>query len=266
MMAFGISSLLLGNLAGSFIASPGIGWRATYVILGICLGVVLLVAAFVLRFPPAGTPLPAPKVRAGGAAGKPTEPRNFTTLEMVKRASFWLFFFFSITMAAVGNTVISIARDIAITSSAVPALAVTLVGVLSVCNGLGRLSSGLLFDRAGLKTTMFIGNLLTLLAPAVLLLAVTQTSVVLCVAGLCLAGLSYGFSPSLTSTFAMAFYGPRNFAANFSVVNTLLIPASFVATLAGGLITQTGSYTAPFILLMALAVCSLLFNFCIRRP
>jgi OFA family oxalate/formate antiporter-like MFS transporter len=53
---------------------------------------------------------------------------------------------------------------------------------------------------------------------------------------------------------------------NFSVVNTILIPASFTATAAGSLVTATGSYVAPFILLIALSVVSLFLNISIRQP
>lgn len=266
MMAFGLSSLLLGNVAGYFIESPSIGWRTTFIILGVCLGVVLLLASFVLRFPPQGTVFPEAKAGKKRAAAEQFEQRDYTTIEMLKRGSFWRFFLFSVTLTAVGNTVISIARDLALSAGASAALAVTLVGVLAVCNGLGRLLSGMMFDAAGRKVTMLTGNIITIIAPAIILLAVMQTSVPLCVIGLCLAGLSYGFSPSISSTFTMSFYGTKNFATNFSIANTLLIPASFVATLAGELITRTGSYTAAFILLLALAVCSLLLNFSIRRP
>jgi OFA family oxalate/formate antiporter-like MFS transporter len=64
----------------------------------------------------------------------------------------------------------------------------------------------------------------------------------------------------------MDFYGRKNFAANFSIANTILIPASFSATLSGYLLESSGSYVLPFIVLTGLAVASLLLNFTIRKP
>ena len=55
----------------------------------------------------------------------------------------------------------------------------------------------------------------------------------LCAAGICLAGPSYGCSPPISSAFVSAFYGTKHFAMNFSIANTMLIPTSFTATLAG---------------------------------
>lgn len=69
----------------------------------------------------------------------------------------------------------------------------------------------------------------------------------------------------LNSAFT-SLYGSKNFPMNFSVVNTILIPASFTATAAGSLVTATGSYVAPFILLIALSVVSLFLNISIRQP
>ena len=45
MMSFGTSALLLGNLANALFASA-LGWRTTYVILGIAIGAVLIIGLF----------------------------------------------------------------------------------------------------------------------------------------------------------------------------------------------------------------------------
>jgi OFA family oxalate/formate antiporter-like MFS transporter len=184
---------------------------------------------------------------------------------MIRRFSFWKFFMFSITLAAVGSTVISFARDLALSIGAADALATMLVGVLSIFNGFGRIFSGILFDKKGCRFTMTTANIITISASAVILAAVISNSIILGVAGLCLAGISYGSSPTINSAFT-SLYGSKNFPMNFSVVNTILIPASFTATAAGSLVTATGSYVAPFILLIALSVVSLFLNISIRQP
>ena len=39
--------------------------------------------------------------------------------------------------------------------------------------------------------------------------------------------------PPISSAFVSVFYGTKHFAMNFSIANTMLIPTSFTATLAG---------------------------------
>ena len=107
---------------------------------------------------------------------------------------------------------------------------------------------------------------ITIIAPTVTLLAVLFRSLPLCVAGMCLCGLSYGFAPTIGSAFVIEFYGVKNFATNFSISNLTLIPASFVATLSGSIVTATGTYIYPFILLIAFSIVSLLTNISITEP
>ena len=91
-------------------------------------------------------------------------------------------------------------------------------------------------------------------------------SLPLCITGLCLTGLSYGSCPTLCSAFAAAFYGTKHFPTNFSIVNFNLIFASFIATASSNLYASTGSYTAPFVMLLILASGALVLNFSIRKP
>ena len=91
MMGFGTSALLLGTAANTMFESS-LGWRTTYIILGIVLGVVLITAAFILK-------------RSGQEVitivRKPEELRQeedfehkeYTTAQMVRRSSFWMAFF-----------------------------------------------------------------------------------------------------------------------------------------------------------------------------
>ena len=266
MMGFGASSLLLGNVAGAMIDTAAIGWRTTYLTLGVLMGVALVLTALLLRSPTpeeAGA-LPAPKQSSGGK--EDFVSRDYTTAEMVRRSTFWRFFLYTIAVAAIGNTVISFARDLALSVGAAQALATTLVGVLSVCNGLGRILCGVIFDGLGRRKTMILASLLSLLAPAVTLVSVLTHSVPLCVAGLCLTGISYGFAPTISSAFVSTFYGTKHFAMNFSIANTMLIPASFAATLGSSLVSSTNGYIAPFLMLLAFALIGFGLNLSIRRP
>jgi OFA family oxalate/formate antiporter-like MFS transporter len=185
---------------------------------------------------------------------------------MLKSFTFWRAFVFMALITAVGNSVISFARDLVISVENAPALATTLVGVLSVFNGVGRILTGAIYDALGRKTTMLASNILTIFAAGLTLVAVQISSLPLCIVGLCLTGLSYGSCPTMTSAFTASFYGTKYFPTNYSLTNFNLIVASFIATFANSLLASTGGYTAPFIMLLALAVVALGLNFTIRNP
>lgn len=263
LMGFGASALVLGNLAASLFDT--IGWRTTFVVLGIALCVVLIIAALLLKKPCADVVFPQPK--AAKAAGKEIfEARDYTSGEMLARPSFWMAFIYLIFMSAVGSSVISFARDLALSVGATVALATTLVGVLSVCNGLGRIITGAVFDAMGRRFTMIAAPALTIVAAGVTLLAVSIHSLPLCIVGLCLTGMSYGSCPTLTSAFTMAFFGPKNYPTNMSFMNFNIMGGSFIATLSSTLLTNSGGYVAPFAMLLALAVIAFVLNLCIRKP
>ena len=265
MMGFGFSTLLLGNLISILFDTESVGWTGTYFILGILLAAVLVVTALVLRRPTPDVEFPAPKATRS-LQKENFEIRDFKTSEMLRSFTYWRAFVCLAFMTAVGNSVISFARDLVISVDAAPALATTLVGVLAVCNGIGRILTGALYDLVGRRTTMLAANGITIVAAGITLLAVYVSSLPLCIVGLCLTGLSYGACPTVSSAFTSSFYGNKHFPLNYSITNFNLIAASFIANASNSLLISTGAYVAPFALLLTLAICALGLNFSIRKP
>ena len=264
MMGFGASSLILGNAADAMFKTA-LGWKTTYIILGAVLGAVLILTAPLIRKPDPTLPLPTPKKKAA-AQEDAFAVCDVPPLAMIRRFSFWRAFIAFVCVTAVGNSVISFARDLALSVGAEAALATTLVGVLAVCNGIGRIITGAVFDAMGRRFTMIAANILTIVAAAVTLIAVQIHSLPLCIAGLCLTGLSYGSSPTNVSAFTSAFYGTKYFASNLGILNFNLMGASFIATACSALLSSTGGYTAPFVLLLVLAAAALGLNISIKKP
>lgn len=265
MMGFGFSTLLLGNLIDALFASSAFGWNGTFLLLGILLAVILVISGLILRRPTADTVFPAAK--AGKNVRKEDfEVRDFTTAEMLRSFTYWRAFVCMAFMTAVGNSVISFARDLVLSVDAAPALATTLVGVLAVCNGLGRILTGAIYDALGRRVTMLAANGIAIVAAGITLTAVWLHSLPICIIGLCLTGLSYGACPTVTSAFTSSFYGTKYFPVNYSITNFNLIAAAFIAAGSNSLLVSTGSYTAPFVMLLILAVAALGLNFSVRRP
>lgn len=254
MMGFGASSLIIGNAADLLINAKGFGWRPTYRILGLLIGAVLALAGARAAFPENSG-----NARKGSLSG-------YDTKDVVRSVTFWLFYLYLISITAAGNVVISAARDIGMNIGMSAALATSLVGVLAVCNALGRLLSGAIFDRYGFRAAMTSGSVFVILSPLVILFALTNGSVAAGVAGLCVTGISYGFSPTVSSAVCGDFYGQKSFPLNFSIASTILIPTSFLATLVGSIVTETGSYQKPLVLLFCVSCISMILNLIIRKP
>ena len=257
MMGFGLSALLLGNLAGGLFDLEQVGWRATFIMIGITLAVVMVAVSFVI-YRAEDT---AVQSSTQESCGKEYSPK-----EMLAHPSFRMAFIALVCLTAVGSAVISFAKDLALAVGAEAAVATTLVGVLSVCNGLGRIITGRAFDLLGRRKTMLAASIVTLLAAAVTLLAVYTRSLGLCIVGLCLTGISYGSSPTVSSALVSEFYGRKHFATNFSIMNFNLIGASFAATACSGLMTLSGGYLYPFLMLLCLATVALMLNVTIKKP
>ena len=106
MMGFGASALVIGSTADAIINSPSLGWRGAFRMIGIALGLVLLLAALILKKAPE-----AGSARKSDTAG---EGADLTTAQMLRTLTFWKGMLILIFLAAVGNTVISMAKDLAL--------------------------------------------------------------------------------------------------------------------------------------------------------
>lgn len=265
MMGFGVSTLLLGNVISAMFENEKIGWEKTYLAVGLVIAIVLILSGIILRRYDGSLPLPTSKPKKA-TREESFEGRDFTTPEMLKSFTFWRAFICMAFITAVGNSVISFARDLVLSVNASAKLATMLVGVLAVCNGVGRIITGAVYDALGRRITMISANVLTIFASAVTLIAVQFNSLTICIIGLCLTGMSYGSCPTMTSAFTSSFYGQKYFSVNYSITNFNLIAAAFIATASNSLFISTGSYAAPFIMLLVLAVVALALNFSIRKP
>ena len=265
LMGFGASTLILGNVIDLLFKAESVGYKATYMLLGTVIAVVIIGAGVIIKAPSADVIFP--ENQSVKKANKESfEATDFTSAQMIKRFTFWRAFILLVFLTAVGNSVISFARDLVLSVGATDSWAATLVGVLAVCNGLGRIITGVLFDNVGRRLTMLFSNLLTIFAALITLVSIMLGSLPLCIVGLCLTGLSYGSCPTVCSAFVSSFYGTKHFATNFSIINFNLIAASFIATLSSNLMSISGGYTLPFIVLLSISIAALILNFTIKKP
>lgn len=269
MMTFGFSSMLLGKLAVKLFATESVGWEKTYIILGAAVGIVTLVAGFLIRAPKAEEIAPfLPKTTAGAQASD--EKTEFTAPEMLKRASFWKLFIFFVLFSAVGGIALSHGKNVLMELGAESATAINIAAWLAIFNGAGRLVSGAAFDKLGIRKTQFFTSAVVIAASVVTLVSLligknSGAALIIGVIGLYLCAFSYGFSPTVSAALCSSFFGRKNFALNFSLLNLVLIPSAFYATIAGIIETNTGSYVLVFVILAACSVIGLIDTVFIKK-
>ena len=113
---------------------------------------------------------------------------------------------------------------------------------------------------------MLCANLLTTLAAAVTLVAVYAGSLPLCIAGVCLTGMSYGACPTITAAFTSSFFGMKYFSTNMAFMTFTVMGGSLIATVSNKILELTGGYTATFGMLLVLTFMALILNIFIRKP
>lgn len=269
LMGFGISSFAVGKIYQACTPDTIGAWRHSFVVLGIITAVLLVLCGFFIRKPGADFCPPA----AAQMKKKYVNPvaMEATTAQMLKRPAFWLYYLWAILLSAAGLALVSQASGIAkeVGAQISPGTIATVVGLISIFNGVGRVIFGGLFDKLGRSTIMQVVNAVFIVSGVVLMLALKSSSFVAIVAGFIIGGLAYGGVTPTNSAFISSYFGMKNYPVNFPIINTNLIIASFGSTLAGALYDASQSYMSTYIMIGLLAVAgifvSLGINLCDRK-
>lgn len=184
------------------------------------------------------------------------------TVSMLKTPSLWLFYLWAVLLSAAGLVLVSqasgIAREIGAGISA--GTIATVVGLISIFNGIGRVIFGGMFDKAGRSRTMQTVNALFLVTAAILVAALKLGSFPVLVAGFIIGGMSYGGVTPANSAFVTSYYGMKHYSMNLSVVVPNLLFASFGSTIAGVLYDATKSYFSVYLMIAGLAAVGILVS------
>ncbi len=261
LMGFGGGSFLIGKLYQAWTPAGIGGWRTSFVVLGIICCVVLAVCSFFFVAP--GTDFTVPAGKRGRAVAAPRE--DIKPAVMLKRPAFWLYYVWAIAVSAAGLALISQASGVVWEASAdqTAASVATIVGLISICNAVGRVLFGGMYDKFGRSLSMQLVNGLFILTSVVLLLAMSSRSVVVVIIGFVIGGLAYSGVTPTNSAFCRAYFGPTSYPVNFPLINSNLIFASFGSTISGALYDASGSYSSTFFLIIGLAVAGILCSLAI---
>ncbi len=234
VMGFGAGPLLFGPLLETLIGKDPAQLHATiprtFLILAVLFYAGVIGAAQFYRVPPSGwrpagwTPPP------GRIAAVEVPPR-----EMVSSWQFyalWGLYFLgtSVGLTAIGEAtplLQEMARSSAVMSAG------TALGIMSIFNGLGRLTWGSVSDRLGRKQALLTMCLVSVVACLGFLRSASGFWPLL--AGLCLVAFAYGGYLALMPSLTADYYGPKNVGANYGLLFSawglcgFLVPGYFAA-------------------------------------
>ncbi|MBI5441256.1 MAG: OFA family MFS transporter [Deltaproteobacteria bacterium] len=238
---FGLASVYIAPLSQYLLGAFGLQSTMIYFGLGF-LGAVIGLALLLVNPPPG-------YLFAGGAAkaSAKAQSRDLKVREILRTRSFYLLWLLFFIGSGAGLMVIGSVAGLA--KKSLGDLAFLAVAIMAVGNAGGRIVAGLLSDRIGRSTTLF----LMLAAQAALMfvgvpIVGSTGSPALLVLLATLIGFNYGTNLSLFPSLAKDFWGLKNFGLNYGVLFTAWGVGGFVTgRLSEMLQARTGSFTLCFI-------------------
>ena len=245
---YGAGSAILG------IAGPpmlkNLGWRGTFLWLGIGYFVATVIGSFLLKNPPAGwkpagwVPAPTSKVLATS--------RDFTPSEIFRTRQFWLMWIAYCLGASAGLMTISQLVPFA-KSIGLPATAATLTLLIGAFgNATGRILSGHVSDKIGRLQTL---RLMILVSAALMPFIANVTNLTFVFILLFAVYYCFGTLLSVFPSTTADFFGTKNLGVNYGWVFTAYAIAGIVGPKIGGsMFVKYNNYTVAFYTAGVLAI------------
>ena len=265
LMGFGFSSFIVGKVFAAVAPSDGSeAWKSTYLVMGIIVAVVLIICSFFIARP--GEDFVPPASNSKKVVREPAS--EMKTVQMLKQPTFWLFYVWAIMVSAAGLALVGQASGIAtqVGTTVSDGTIATVVGLISIVNGVSRIIYGALYDKIGYRGTMLLDMVSFIVTAVILILALTTGSFALIVIGFIVGGFSYGGVTPMQSALISDFYGRTYYSTNFSVVVTNLMIGSFASTVAGNLYDASQSYMSTIYMMIIVTVVAFIVFLGIRRP
>jgi MFS transporter, OFA family, oxalate/formate antiporter len=254
-----------GSAILAFVVPPlltRVGWRGTFLYLGIAFLIATVIGAFLLKNPPVGW---KPEGWAPAATSKVVaSTRDYTPGELLHTKQFYEMWIAYCLGAAAGLMTISQLIPFA-KSVGLPATAATLTLLIAaIGNAIGRILSGALSDRIGRLQTLRLMILLS----AIIMPIIANVSNLFFVYVLIFAvyycfGTLLSVFPSTTADF----FGTKNLGVNYGWLFTAYAVAGIVGPMIGGyMFKRYDNYTVAFYSAGVLAVIALGSILLAHRP
>ena len=247
LLCYSFSTMLLGYVASNLFAL--MEWRMAFIGLSAVISVVIILMSFIVRQPNNNERLAFNSSKINISLQQKDLPskdgysqekdnlnnlplnKDFKTKEMMRTPAFWFYAVWMLAVSTIGLGLIGTNNNIALECGLSATLSVTAVGIFSICNGLGRLINGLIYDVLGAIRTMFIVAIIHTLGCLFIMLSLITGSEILLLVSFIITPIGIGGTSIVGSGFISNIYGSKYYAKNLSVLNTSLIPAAFFGPL-----------------------------------
>jgi len=260
---YGAGALVMSPIAARLIQSRGIPF--TFAALGIVYLIVVIICAQFYANPPQGWRLPGWEPR--GAVAKAASTYDFTVREAASTWQFYLLWLMLFLNVSAGIMIISQASPMAQSKEFVGMTALqaaSMVGLISIFNGLGRVFWAWVSDFIGRARVYFL--LFAIQAVVFFLLPhihnATMFSVAFAIIGLCYGG-GFGTMPSFTADFFGAKYMGGIYGWILLAWGAAAIPSPIMIA---RLHQKTGAFSTAVYIIAVVMVVSLVCPLMARRP
>jgi MFS transporter, OFA family, oxalate/formate antiporter len=260
---YGAGALVMSPIAARLITSKGVPF--TFMSLGIVYLIVVVITAQFYANPPQGWTLPGWKPTS--AVAKAASSYNFTVREAAGTWQFYLLWIMLFLNVSAGIMIISQASPMAQSKEFVGMTALqaaSMVGLISIFNGLGRVFWAWVSDMIGRARVYFL--LYAIQAIVFFMLPkihdATTFSICFAIIGLCYGG-GFGTMPSFTADF----FGPKYMGGIYGWIllawGAAAIPSPIMIA---KLHQSTGTFSTAVYIIAAVMVCSLVLPLIAKRP
>ena len=256
----GFGTMIMPPLANWLIS--GYGWRTSYIVIGITVMALTILAAQFLRRDPSQMgclPYGESEVKEGGLA---LEARGFSFREAIHTRQYWLFCamlfccWFGICIILAHIVIHAIGLGV---SAASAANILAIIGVGSIA---GRIMMGGVADRSGNKSALVTGFIL--LSVAFLWLLVAKEAWMFCLFAI-IFGFAYGAVSTLESPIVAELFGLSSHGVIFGAVFFSDSVGGAVGTVVAGRIFDIiGSYQPAFLVCAALSIVTIILALFLR--
>ena len=263
---FGAGSALTVIPIANMIQSSG--YESAFLWFGLGQGIVVVIVALFLR-----APLPG-EVATPAAPAVQQSRRDFTPVEVLKTAPFWVMYAMFVMVGAGGLMAIAqlapIANDYKIAGIPVSLLGLTLPALTfaltidRVLNGVCRPFFGWVSDQIGRENTMFIAFFIEGIGIFALLYFANNPVLFVILSGVVF--FAWGEIYSLFPATCTDIYGRKFATTNYGMLYTAKGTASLLVPLANVLTTYTGSWHAVFYVAAIANIVAAVMALAVLRP
>ena len=264
LLCYGASTMILSSVVAWLFTI--MNWRMAFPVIAVAMVAVLIVCGGIFLRRPTDDEL-ALLPKPVSAEGSKIESRHsFTTAEMLRRPAFWSYALWMMIMCTIALGFTGNANQFALGAGAESAVAVAMVGLYSIGNGVGRLLFGVVYDALATFKTMLLVAIAHGTGAVLIALGLILQSVPLMWVALVFAGIGIGGTPVCGSGYMATAFGPDHYAQNLSVLNLAIVPAAFAGPMILSFsVSSTGSYVPGLLLGVAWMAIAIAFAFLPRR-